>query len=162
MKNKGFTLLEILIAMAFMTVAMLGMFSMNQMSNRGSMDAYYEFLAFSLAREPIEVYRNFGYDYLKSLTTGHTALKFYPIGKRSIKQDVGVPGYLIDYPAEAAMFDREIILKPITILSGAKDINAIKITVIVSTANLDGKSKAQAWLSRQQVKLESIVVEQPN
>ncbi len=159
--RKGFTLLEVLIAMVFMTVAMLGMFSMNQMSNRGSMDAYYEFLAFSLAREPIEVYRNFGYDYLLSLTTGHSPLKFYPIGKTSLKQFVGIPGYELDYPAEAAMFDREIILRPININSDGATINAIKITVLVSLANLEGKSRAQAWMSRQEVKLESIIVERP-
>jgi hypothetical protein len=134
---------------------------MNQASNRGSMDAYYEFLAFSLAREPIEVYRNFGFDYLRYLEAGHSGLKFYPIDKVSLKDFIGLPGLDIEYPAEAAFFDREISLEPLTIDSGSKPINAIKIKVTVSTANLDGKSKAQAWLTKQEISLESIVVEPP-
>ena len=63
----GLSLLEIVIAMFFMSIAILSFFTMNQASNQSSMDAYYEFLAFSLAREPIEVFRGFGYDYLASI-----------------------------------------------------------------------------------------------
>ena len=113
MKKRGFSLLEVIIAMAFLSVAILSMFWMNRASNQGSMDAYYEFLAFSLAREPIEVFRGFGYDYLKMIADGNVSPpSWYPVGAmKDIEFDLMSD---MQYPAEARLFQRLIELTPVT------------------------------------------------
>lgn len=141
-------MLEIIMAMAFMTVALLSVFWMNRASNQGSMDAYFEMLAFSLAREPIEVFRGFGYRCVEKYLNGSSPPKEFKIGTTNI--DFGNT----KYPAEAKFFDRSIELKPV--ISGK--IKAIQVTVTVSTA---GQSRASKWMSRNSVKLEGIIVEQP-
>ena len=138
--------------MAFMSVAMLSMFWMNRASNKGSMDAYYELLAFSLAKEPIEVFRGFGYDCVKQIAEGKVASpKRYKIG--SAEPITFDDTDMLQYPAEAKLFQRQIDLKP---ESGG--VNAIRITVTVSNI---GQSRAAVWMSRNSVKLEGLIVESP-
>ena len=80
MKRKAFTLVEILIAMFLMSVVILSIFLLNQSANKSSMDAYYEMLCFSLAREPIEVFRGFGYKTMEDIVKDPSlAPKFYPV-----------------------------------------------------------------------------------
>ncbi len=153
MKKRGFSLLEVIIAMAFLSVAILSMFWMNRASNQGSMDAYYEFLAFSLAREPIEVFRGFGYDYLKMIADGNVSPPaWYPVGTMkdiefSLMSDM-------QYPAEARLFQRLIELTPVT--AGKLQGMRIKVTVAVK-----GQSRVEVWMSRKAVSLESLVMERP-
>ncbi|GAB1352465.1 MAG TPA: prepilin-type N-terminal cleavage/methylation domain-containing protein [Candidatus Rifleibacterium sp.] len=153
MKRRGFSLLEVIIAMAFLSVAILSMFWMNRASNQGSMDAYYEFLAFSLAREPIEVFRGFGYDYLKMVADGNVSPPaWYPVGTMkdiefSLMSDM-------QYPAEARLFQRLIELTPVT--AGKLQGMRIKVTVAVK-----GQSRVEVWMSRKAVSLESLVMERP-
>lgn len=153
MKKKGFSLLEIIMAMAFMMVALVSVFWMNSASNKGSMDAYYEFMAFSLAREAIEVFRGFGYDCLNNYASGASSHPNYPVnsGAQPIKSSITDE---IQRPAEAELFQREIKLKHFN--SG--NINAIRMTVIISIA---GQSRASVWMSRDSVQLEAVIVEQP-
>ena len=153
MKRRAFSLLEIIIAMAFLSVAILSMFWMNRASNQGSMDAYYEFLAFSLAREPIEIFRGFGYDYLKMIADGNVAPPaWYPVG--SFKDiDFSLMSDM-QYPAEARLFQRQIELTPVN--SGKLNGMRIKVTVAVK-----GQSRVEVWMSRKSVSLESIVMERP-
>ncbi|MDD2999083.1 MAG: hypothetical protein PHV05_08495 [Candidatus Riflebacteria bacterium] len=153
MKKRAFSLLEIIIAMAFLSVAILSMFWMNRASNQGSMDAYYEFLAFSLAREPIEVFRGFGYDYLKMIADGSVSPPaWYSVGAlKDIDFD-----FMSDmqYPAEARLFQRMVELSPVA--SGKLNGIRIKVTVAVK-----GQSRVEVWMSRKSVSLESIVMERP-
>ncbi len=153
MKRRAFSLLEIIIAMAFLSVAILSMFWMNRASNQGSMDAYYEFLAFSLAREPIEIFRGFGYEQLKMIADGNIAPPaWYPIGSfKNIEFDLMSD---MQYPAEARLFERLIELIPVS--SG--NINGIRIKVTVAAK---GQSRVEVWMSRKSVSLESIVMERP-
>lgn len=153
MKKRAFTLLEVIIAMAFLSVAILSMFWMNRASNQGSMDAYYEFLAFSLAREPIEVFRGFGYDYLKMVADGNVSPPaWYPVGTlKDIEFDMMSD---MQYPAEARLFQRLIELTPVT---GGK-LKAVKIKVTVAAK---GQSRVEVWMSRKAVSLESLVMERP-
>ncbi len=146
-------MLEIIIAMAFLSVAILSMFWMNRASNQGSMDAYYEFLAFSLAREPIEIFRGFGYEQLKMIADGNIAPPaWYPIGSfKNIEFDLMSD---MQYPAEARLFERLIELIPVS--SG--NINGIRIKVTVAAK---GQSRVEVWMSRKSVSLESIVMERP-
>ncbi|GAB4271472.1 MAG: hypothetical protein Kow0029_09200 [Candidatus Rifleibacteriota bacterium] len=153
MKKRGFSLLEIIIAMAFLSVAILSMFWMNRSSNQGSMDAYYEFLAFSLAREPIEIFRGFGYDILKEIKDGNISPPArYPVGAMTdITWD---PLSELQYPAEASLFQREIDLTEVS----TGNLNAIKIKVTVAAK---GQSRVDVWMRRKSVSLESLVMEQP-
>lgn len=146
-------MLEIIIAMAFLSVAILSMFWMNRASNQGSMDAYYEFLAFSLAREPIEIFRGFGYEHLKMVADGNISPPaWYPIGSfKNIEFDLMSD---MQYPAEARLFERLIELTPVS--SG--NLNGIRIKVTVAAK---GQSRVEVWMSRKSVSLESLVMERP-
>jgi hypothetical protein len=153
MKKRAFSLLEIIIAMAFLSVALLSMFWVNRSANQGAMDAYYEFLAFSLAREPIEIFRGFGYDYLKMVANGNIAPPaWYPVGVfKDIDFDLMSD---MQYPAEARLFQRMIELSPVT----AGQIKGIRIKVTVAAR---GQSRVDVWMSRKSVSLESLVMERP-
>lgn len=153
MKKRAFSLLEIIIAMAFLSVAILSMFWMNRASNQGSMDAYYEFLAFSLAREPIEIFRGLGYDYLKMIADGNIAPpSWYPVGSfKNIEFDLMSD---MQYPAEARLFERLIEIIPVS--SG--NLNGMRVRVTVAAK---GQSRVEVWMSRKSVSLESLIMERP-
>lgn len=154
MRKKGFSLIEIIIAMAFITVAILSIFMMNRSSNQSSMDAYYEFLAFSLAREPIEVFRCFGYDCLKdSLDSGVSPNSRYNTDGNFHDIEFDVLSDL-QYPAEARLFQRKIELASVNSggLSGVK----VKVTIAAK-----GQSRVDVWMRRESVLLESMILERP-
>lgn len=153
MKRKAFSLIEIIIAMAFLSIAILSIMWMNRSSNQGSMDAYYEFLAFSLAREPIEVFRGFGYDCLKEIVDGNVSPpSLYKVGDF---EDIEFDSMSdIQYPAEARMFQRKIELDEVN--SGG--LNGIKVKVTIAAK---GQSKVDVWMRRKAVSLESLVMERP-
>lgn len=153
-KRQAFTLLEIVIAMAMMCIVLLSMFLLNKQSNQSSMDAYYEILAFSLAREPIEVYRGIGYETcVKICDSPGLANNFYKVGEdQNIEFNPSIP---LQYPAEASLFKRRIDFKKDKSDQGINYVN-IKVTVSVK-----GLSRAETWLSRKSVVLESCIMEQP-
>ncbi|PKL44283.1 MAG: hypothetical protein CVV41_06500 [Candidatus Riflebacteria bacterium HGW-Riflebacteria-1] len=153
MRNKGFTLIEIVFAMAILAVAALAMFAMNRASNQNSMDSYYEFLAFSLAREPIEVFRGFGYGNLRMIVDGNVSPP--AAYKVNSMQDIEFNAFSeIQYPAEAAMFKRMIELKPV---SHGK-LNGISIKVTVAAKSM---SRIEVWMRNRTVSLESLILERP-
>ena len=152
-RRKAFTLVEILIAMFLMAVVILSMFTLNQTANKSSMDAYYEMLCFSLAREPIEVFRGFGYDGVSLICENHNLFDRFPVGGEEEYFDIQPDPIL--YPAEADNFKRSIVLEKGKTGSG---INYIKIRVSVAPK---GSSKAETWLRKDVVSLESVIVERP-
>ena len=150
-KRKAFTLMEIIIAMAMMMIVILSVLMLNQTSNQSSMDAYYETLCFSLGREPIEVFRGLGYDTVLEICKNKSLCPApYKIGE--FTNITFNPKIALQYPADAENFQRCIDL---THNSSGKYIN-IKVTI--SPKNL---SKAELWLSRKSVILESNIVEKP-
>ena len=150
-KRKAFTLIEIIIAMALMMVVVLSVFMLNQTSNQSSMDAYYEMLCFSLAREPIEVFRGLGYDTVLEIAKKPELCPVpYKVGD-FIKLTFN-PNIDLQYPADAENFQRMIELYP------DDDNKSIRIKVTVAPINA---TKADIWLSRKTVELESIIVEKP-
>ena len=154
-KKCAMSLIEVVIAMFFMSVAVLSYFVLNQISNKGTMDAYYEMLAFSLAREPIEVFRGLGYDYLKGIVLGDTKPPdWYPTncGLCDITID---PLSDMQYPAEAALFQRSIEL---SFDASADDIKGIHIEVTVAAK---GQSKAERMFGNREIYLESFIMESP-
>ncbi len=153
MKRQGFTLLEIVFAMAILAVAVLSMFMLNRSSNQQAMDSYYEFLAFSLAREPIEVFRGFGYDSVQMIVDGNVSP---PAGyKINSMQDLDFnPFSQIQYPAEAAMFKRMIELKP----ANHGNLKGISIKVTVAAKSM---SRIEVWMRNRTISLESLILERP-
>ncbi len=150
-KRKAFTLMEIILAMAMMLIVVLSLFMLNKSSNQSSMDAYYETLCFSLAREPIEVFRGLGYETVLGIYNNKSLCpEPYKIGKNvDITFD---PKLDLQYPADAELFQRRIDL---TYNKSKKYIN-IKVTIMPK--NL---SKAEVWLSRKSIVLESNITEKP-
>ena len=66
-RSAGFSLVEILIALIFLMVAVTSMFSFFSSSNRGTLDAYRETIAHSLAQEALEWVSGLGYEKILSL-----------------------------------------------------------------------------------------------
>lgn len=157
-KKRGFSLLEIVIAMAFLSIAILSILWMNRSSNQGSMDAYYEFLAFSLAREPIEIFRGFGYDCLKDIAENRASPPSrYPVVGNNTSGFVDIEFDSMSdmqYPAEARLFQRQIEFTKVD----TGGLNGIRIKVTVAAK---GQSKVDVWMSRKSVSLESLVMERP-
>ncbi len=150
--RRGFTLIEILIAIVFLSIALLAMLWMNQASNKGAMDAYYEFLGFSLAQEPIEVFRGLGFDWAENyLNDRIPELPDYPLDWKEVRDLTFAQA---QHPAEAVFFKRHIALEPVE----KGGLRALRITVTVSPAE---KNRVMAWLSRDDIKLESLIVEKP-
>lgn len=150
-KRKAFTLMEIVIAMALMSVVILSIFMINQQAQKNSMDAYYEMLAFSLAREPIEVYRGLDYEtVLKISQNPKLAHEWYKIGeKQPITYDPAKP---LQYPPDAENFQRSIEL-----VYDEKS----KFVKIIVTVEPKGQTKAASMLKRNAVVLESNIMERP-
>lgn len=150
--RRGFSMVEILVAMLFLSVVILSYLVINQQANRGAMDAYYELLAFLLAREPIEVFRSFGFRNLKMMSDlGGSPIPIYPLNTWAAIQGTGV----MQHPTEAEHFERRISLSTVPSVGG---IQAVKVKVEVRAI---GQSRVQAWLSRQTIVLETLVVEEP-
>ena len=61
-RRSGFSVMEILIALVFLMVALVGMFSIFSSSNRGSLDAFRETYARTLALETLEWVSGLGYE----------------------------------------------------------------------------------------------------
>ena len=124
---------------------------LNQTSNQSSMDAYYETLCFSLAREPIEVFRGLGYETVLAISKNNELCPTpYKIGE--FTPITFNPKIALQYPADAENFQRCIDLTP------NETDKYIKIKVSITPKNL---SKAEIWLSRKTVVLESNIFEKP-
>ncbi|MBI3038510.1 hypothetical protein HYY75_05580 [bacterium] len=152
-KCVGFSLLELIIGMLFMTWALLGFLALNSSSKQGAMDAYFEFIGFQAAQEAIEVLESFGYRWLltRYMEPNVNPLSEYP--KREWHNVIPKENFY--YPEEVGYFDRWIEVEKIS--SGES--NAIRITVKVKPK---GQSKAMAYLnSSKNISLSTLVFEQP-
>lgn len=155
--NKAFTLIEIVIAMGMLMVVVLSIFLLNQSANKSSMDAYYEMVAFSLAREPIEILRGFGYESVDKIyknEISNPAAKYFKIGSfKNIENDESLA---IEYPIEAERFQRRVLLDKKTSSNG---VNYIKISVTVAPKGL---TPAEILIRKKDiVDLESSIMETP-
>ena len=148
-RRRGFTLVELLVSMLFLSLVLLGLLMMNSSSTRGSMDAYLELLAFTLAKEPIEVFRNFGYEW----TTNYPnhPLPKYPLGNHPVVGGSGIDRY----PFDEGTFEREISLHPFQDPQTKIGMIRVRVTVRPRTQH------ARAWFSRKDgVSLEALLFEE--
>ncbi|MBI3038321.1 prepilin-type N-terminal cleavage/methylation domain-containing protein [bacterium] len=123
-RNKGFSLIELLIAIFFLAIALLAFLVLSSYSNRGTMDAYAEIMALSLAREPIEIARTLGFKWLQKFKDKSPFKeRFGTIKEKDFK-----------YPEDAHLFNRTVKISdpPIKIKLNGKDVAAaLCITVEV-------------------------------
>jgi prepilin-type N-terminal cleavage/methylation domain-containing protein len=106
--NRGLTLLEVVIAVFILSFAVSGILLMQSSSQRGTLDVYYEFLAVSLAKEPLEYYRGRGFRWLKkNFQKQHESNDQFVLGKV-----YSFFGDGSDYPCEAGLFQRKIEITP--------------------------------------------------
>lgn len=130
----GFSLIEMLIAVFFLGLVLVGTMTLVSQANRASMDAHYELLACQVAREPIEIFRQAGFDAVKRHYLGQGgAFPRCPLGLVALAT-VDPTGRL--YPGDAQSFVREISIQP----SPAGD--ALRVTV---RAGPQPRSRAGFW-----------------
>lgn len=154
MRRRAFSLIEILIACFLLAVVLLSLLWMNRHSHLSSMDAYYEGIAMSVAREPLEIFRGMGYAWLdlyrqgKADLTESPLLKAFPHGEWFDLAEAE-PGL---YPAEACDLKRRIMVTP----ADAEGIKGFAITVEIAPSR---QTRVDTWLSRDFVTLKSYVTE---
>ena len=151
--RKGFSLIEILVALMFIAFAMLALLWSNQMSQRGAMDSQYELLANSLAQEPIEVYQYLGFRWIRQLMAGKVPpLKAYPIGIWSkLAQD---PLAKVQHPVGAGQFMRRIDIDSTPMERQGVKGYRLRVTIAPTAGGA-----AAAWLSRDKITQEVLIVE---
>ena len=149
--SKGFSLIEVLVSILILSIISSGIFLFITGANRSSMDSYYEFMALQVAREPIEIFKCFGYERIAKAATD-------PIADYKINQWQNVLQYSsqtgIDRPQETEFLERNIECTPVND-SGIKGV-LIKVTV---RAFKPGKIKT--YVRRGEVDFSSIIWEQP-
>ena len=147
--RRRFVLLEVVMATCLLAIGTIGLFWMSSQANRGAMDSYFGFLALNLAKEPLEVFRGFGYDWLKEYDKH--PLPSFPLELSPIvDSELG----LVHHPAECAMFKRSITLTPVE----EHGTRAIRVQVQVVPIE---QTQVMVWFMRQSIVLEGMVVEKP-
>ncbi len=148
---RAFTLLEVMLAALFLGITLMSLLTVVSSSSQGAMDAYYEFLAQSLCREPIEVFRGMGYRFVS--TYAQHPLSEFPEGWNPVVSADTAAGSGWR-PIEAAQFKRLIEITP----ADGQGLRAMKVRVVVAPI---GGGKIAGWLRRDQIALESLIVEEP-
>jgi type II secretory pathway pseudopilin PulG len=152
MSKGGMTLLEILIAILLISFAILPLFQLTRAAQRETGDASLEFLAFSLAREPIEIFKGVGFKgTLPMARAGRSGFPDLPLGEKVIEDRPFSP---FQHPAEAGWFKRSISLEEVE----RAGVRAILVTSVVSPAD---PRKGGRVLSRGEVVATALLVEQP-
>lgn len=104
----GFTMIEIVVVAALMVTALGSVIWMNINSQKGSADAYYDYLALTLAKEPLEFFRGHGYKWTKDYLAG--AIEKTP--GLVPDEEYKIPSTGEVYPCEAGNFNRFIAIEP--------------------------------------------------
>lgn len=109
------------------------------------MDSYYEMVALSLAREPIEIFRGFGYDWLATYDS-HPIDEFPTFTWKRVTGS----GYSTNQrPVETEVFQRHIALEQVE----EAGIPAIRVRVSIAPVGV-------SWLTQNEITLEGLIVKQ--
>ena len=71
--KQGFTILETMLATAYLMTCLVFLFSFFSSSGKNTMDSYHESIAYLLAQEGLDLVSGTGYDALASIAAGKTA-----------------------------------------------------------------------------------------
>lgn len=149
LKRRGFSFVEVLIGMVILQIALLSFFLINQSSSSQSMDAYYEFLGYSLGNEVIEFTQGMGYEWADKYMSKPD---LFPLDSWHgvLEKPIFAP---TSYFRECDSFERKITMQKV---SGQGNAVLISIEVRVKSNN-----KVKSWLSRSQLEFATIVMEKP-
>lgn len=148
MKRRGLTLLEVMLAAFILAVALGQLVWALSFANRSTLDAYYENLALSLAREPLEIFKGKGYAWTREYLR-KPGIPWYPLEPVRIRQEKSWVGY----PVGAEDFYRDISIREETVESR----RCLKVVVQVFPAP---GAKAMVYFSRKAgVSLEALLFE---
>lgn len=148
-RKKGFSFVEVLIGMVILQIALLSFFLINQSSSAQSMDAYYEFLGYSLGNEAIEFCQGMGYDWAAKYISKPD---LFPLDSWHGVLDKPIFSQA-SYFRECDSFERMINMRKVT-----GEGNGILITVGVRAKS---SNKVKSWLSKSQIEFATIVMEKP-
>jgi len=152
-RRKGVSMIEVMMGMLFLAWALIGYMSLMSATNKGAMDAYYEFQAFQIAQEPLEILQAFGFKWVKAnyCSSNMNTLGMYP---HKTWHDIN-PLHSTIYPADVDAFQRYIEVEEVA-NGGSK---GLQVTVSVKPKD---QSRAMAWLSGgKNVNLSTLILEQP-
>ena len=149
MNRRGLTLLEVMLAVFILAVALGQLVWALSYANRSTLDAYYENLALSLAREPLEIFKGRGFAWTREYLR-KPGIPWYPLEAVRIKQE----RYGVAYPVGAGDFYRDISIRE----EKVENRRCLKITVQVFPAP---GAKAMVYFSRKAgVTLEALLFEE--
>ena len=152
-RRRGFSLIEVMMGMLFLSWALLGAMSLLSSTNRGAMDVYYELQAFQVAQEPIEILQAFGYRWVKAnyCSSRMNTLGLYP---HRVWHDIN-PNHATNYPTDVDVFQRYIDVEEVA----RGDSRGLQVTVTVKPKE---QSRAMAWLTwGKNISLTALILEQP-
>ena len=110
----GFSLIEILIALVFLSLAFSSMFLFFSSSRRGTQDVYREAIAQTLAQEAVEWLSALGFEKLTALQSSSANELQSRLGLDTFVKVTAVQlddGSFINYPEEYRSFERKIQLQ---------------------------------------------------
>lgn len=111
----GFSLVEVLIALVFLTLAFSSLFLFFSSSRRGTQDVYREAIAHTLAQEALEWVSALGFEKLTALQANSTNALATRLGLDTFVKIDAVQlddGSCIAYPEEYKSYERKIELLP--------------------------------------------------
>jgi hypothetical protein len=146
--RKGITFIEILASMVFLGVSLGFVLTFFTHSNQGTMDAYRETMAFTLAQEGIELVAGMGYEELSRPEVIENIAARFSIGAfQQIKNITLVEGLEVEYPDEYLSFERKFEF------DHSNDHRLIKVTVTVQPY----QGLASGFFRKQKIVLSKLV-----
>lgn len=150
-KFRGFSLIEILIAIFILSIISSGIFLFITGANRSSMDSYFEFMAMQVAKEPVEVFKCFGYSRVSKAQTQPIA--DYLLNQwQEVEQFSNETG--IDRPEETEFFERLIEATPF-------EDSGLKGVIVKVSVRAFKPGKAKTYVRKGIVEFSGIIWEQP-
>jgi prepilin-type N-terminal cleavage/methylation domain-containing protein len=167
MRRKGFSLVELMIAITILLISLLTFFMVNQSTSSRSMESYYKYMAYSLGNEVINYCQGMGYQWAKAHKDTAGATKPFPLNDwhKVVDNLIFTEGedgeelLLTDtYFSECNIFERKVEFKEVKIpaTNGSRFFNGIRVIV-----NLRMKSnrKISNFLKSGAVKFASTIME---
>ena len=150
--RSGGSLLEVFLASIMLVLVLLPLMYLNSSSNRIATNAYYEFLAFQIAQEPLEFFKGQGFKSMSEYSA-HPHPD-YSLGSQEIEEAMTLGGEKFFRPRDSRLFRRTIELSNL-VVDGFK---AVKVEVTVSPRE---NSTIQTWFTRDFIKLSALIVDEP-
>lgn len=138
-------------AVLILSIVSGGIFLLITGASRSSMDSYYEQLALQIAREPVEVFRSFGYERLLKADVNPVA--DYLVNQWQVMTQFSSESG-IDRPEEAGLFERLIELQHI-------DQPPHKGFLVKVSVRPLKTEKAVVYARKQSVEFSGVIWEQP-